>query len=233
MIIYEPCNYVSNVAYYRSATRICDYPLWTLSDDYIREFKRGFVTLAMGSAMWHGSHTALGIDFDKTIIGMISYIGYQAIVANLPGDSPVLRGLSVTPRQHTGIEVSANLTDWLRTQPAEQWGEALNTLDIESTYELVFGCMVTAIFAIVFPWFIVKFLITTLATAILPGQKDFIIDEYLPVIHRATLGLKIAKEEVKQILMQFIGMLMKIILAFVYQELLLPFFDVLYGPIPM
>jgi len=26
MIIYEPCNYVSNVAYYHSATRVCDYP---------------------------------------------------------------------------------------------------------------------------------------------------------------------------------------------------------------
>ena len=25
VIIYEPCNYVSNVAYYHSATKICDY----------------------------------------------------------------------------------------------------------------------------------------------------------------------------------------------------------------
>jgi len=29
MIIYEPCNYASNVAYYHSATRVCDYPDWT------------------------------------------------------------------------------------------------------------------------------------------------------------------------------------------------------------
>ena len=40
MIVYEPCNYVSNVAYFRSVTRICDYPNWTLSNDYVREFKR-------------------------------------------------------------------------------------------------------------------------------------------------------------------------------------------------
>ena len=32
MIIYEPCNYVSNVAYYHSATRICDYPIWSINE---------------------------------------------------------------------------------------------------------------------------------------------------------------------------------------------------------
>jgi hypothetical protein len=233
MIVYEPCNYVSNVAYYRSATRICDYPNWTLPNEYILEFKRGFTTLAMGSAMWHASHTALGIDFDKTLIGMISYIGYQAIVANLPGDSSILRDLSDTPRQHTGVEVSANLTNWLRTQPAEQWGEALNTLDIESTYELVFSCLISAIFAIIFPWFIVNTLITALATALVPEQAPWVINKYLPVIKEATRQIKITSEETKTILMQFFGMILKIVLAFVYQELLLPYFDVLYGPIPM
>ena len=30
MIIYEPCNYVSNVAYYHSALRVCDYPDWSI-----------------------------------------------------------------------------------------------------------------------------------------------------------------------------------------------------------
>ena len=31
--IVEPCNYVSNVAYYHATTRICDYPEWSISDD--------------------------------------------------------------------------------------------------------------------------------------------------------------------------------------------------------
>ena len=34
MIIYEPCNYVSNVAYYHSATRVCDYPVWTSDTEH-------------------------------------------------------------------------------------------------------------------------------------------------------------------------------------------------------
>ena len=34
MVIYEPCNYASNIAFYHSATRICDYPNWSIDEDY-------------------------------------------------------------------------------------------------------------------------------------------------------------------------------------------------------
>jgi len=47
MTVYEPCNYVSNVAYYRSATRICDYQDWTIDTKQVNALKRGFSTLAM------------------------------------------------------------------------------------------------------------------------------------------------------------------------------------------
>ena len=36
MVIYEPCNYASNVAYYHSATRVCDYPDWAGTQDQIK-----------------------------------------------------------------------------------------------------------------------------------------------------------------------------------------------------
>jgi hypothetical protein len=32
IVIFEPCNYASNVAYYHAATRICDYPDWSVDD---------------------------------------------------------------------------------------------------------------------------------------------------------------------------------------------------------
>jgi hypothetical protein len=76
MIIYEPCNYASNLAYYHSATRICDYPDWTADDDHIKGQKRAFATLAMGSAMWHGSHTYVGYSFDNNMIAVISYLAH-------------------------------------------------------------------------------------------------------------------------------------------------------------
>ena len=91
MTVYEPCNYVSNVAYYRSATRICDYPDWTIDNAQINALKRGFTTLAMGSAMWHGSHTYVGYSFDNNMIAVISYLAHQASISSLPGNSSVLK----------------------------------------------------------------------------------------------------------------------------------------------
>lgn len=58
--VYEPCNYVSSVAYYRAAVRVCDYTGWKLSKEYMREVKRSFAHLAFASAIDHASHTELG-----------------------------------------------------------------------------------------------------------------------------------------------------------------------------
>ena len=33
--ICEPCNYASNMAYYHSMLRVCDYPHWTLGTEFI------------------------------------------------------------------------------------------------------------------------------------------------------------------------------------------------------
>jgi hypothetical protein len=90
MVIYEPCNYVSNVAYYRSATRICDYPDWSVPDDQINAQKRGFATLAMGSSMWHASHTYVGYSFDNNMIAVISYLAHQSSIQSLPSKSSIL-----------------------------------------------------------------------------------------------------------------------------------------------
>lgn len=76
MEIYEPCNYASNVAYYHSATRICDYPDWTIDEVNQNAFKQSFATLAMGSAFWHGSHTYDGYSFDNNMIAVISYLAH-------------------------------------------------------------------------------------------------------------------------------------------------------------
>jgi hypothetical protein len=103
MTIYEDCNYASNVAYYRSATRICDYPDWAVDSDQQKGLKRSFTTLAMGSAMWHGSHTYVGYSFDNNMIAVISYLAHQASVTPLKSSSSILNELSPTPRSKTGL----------------------------------------------------------------------------------------------------------------------------------
>ena len=72
----EPCNYASNIAYYHSTTRICDYPDWSLDQNYIKAIKRTFATLGVGSAFWHGSLTRVGNSFDNNLIALIAYLAH-------------------------------------------------------------------------------------------------------------------------------------------------------------
>merc|ERR1712107_13930 len=90
--IYEPCNYVSNVAYYHVVTQICKHKgHWNMPNDHVRALLQGFATLAMGSSFWHGSHTYLGNVADNRFIDVISFVAHQASVRNLPGISSVVK----------------------------------------------------------------------------------------------------------------------------------------------
>jgi len=91
ILIEEPCNYVSNVAFYHSVTRICDYPDWSISKKAIQSQKRSFATLGMGSTFWHGSHTFAGMVFDNNMIAVISYLAMETITEYMPGDSIILK----------------------------------------------------------------------------------------------------------------------------------------------
>jgi hypothetical protein len=77
--VVEPCNYASNIAYYHSALKVCDYPNWqenTRQKGFINDLKRGFATLATGSAFFHGSMTYVGKRFDNDLIAMIAFQSY-------------------------------------------------------------------------------------------------------------------------------------------------------------
>jgi len=70
---FEPCNYVSNVAYYHAVTKICDYPDWSVSAEDVTNIKRMYATLAAGSAFMHDSHTYVGYSIDVNGIGFIAF----------------------------------------------------------------------------------------------------------------------------------------------------------------
>lgn len=120
MQIFEPCNYASNVAYYHSASRICDYGNFSMPEANQNGIKKSFATLAMGSAFWHGSHTYDGYAFDNDMIAIISYLAHQASVSSLKY-SPVLTDLSTTKRSKTGLEVSEDLVEMFYSKPVDQW----------------------------------------------------------------------------------------------------------------
>ena len=98
ILIMEPCNYASNIAFYHSALRVCDYENWEHFDlESIIATKRMFSTLAAGSAFMHASHTELGHCYDTSMIGVIAFIAYRQIVKKIGGTSNMIKCLSDKP----------------------------------------------------------------------------------------------------------------------------------------
>ena len=68
VIVYEPCNYTSNIVYYHDVTRLCEYEEWSSTLFYKKHIKRWYSFLAFGSSFWHSSHTYLGYLMDNQAI---------------------------------------------------------------------------------------------------------------------------------------------------------------------
>ena len=121
----------------------------------------------------------------------------------------------------------------LAGNPATSWGHYLANLDIELDFFPIFGAILTVVFGLGFPWFVCQFIISTLAGLLLdPPTRDFIVNSYMPAFKEAIKGLKLSFEEKEDIVFKFVGMILKIGYAFLYQEIYVhvPF---LYKTIPM
>lgn len=121
MLIMEPCNYVSNVAYYHTVMRTCEYPTWNYPPEYTKAFKRSFVTLAGGSAFMHGSHTRLGWGYDNYMIGVISYTAYRGIVEKLGATTRAVLSLQEDYDALDGITLSERFAFFSYNTPVDTW----------------------------------------------------------------------------------------------------------------
>ncbi len=128
VVIYEPCNYASNVVYYHVSTEVCyrrsagsSFSMPAATANAIGAM---FSYLAWGSCMLHGSHTNLGSAVDGTAIRIIAYTAHQvtcacdifkqslirlmrlvlfnlkAAVANLEGASSVVTDLQIAGKRY-------------------------------------------------------------------------------------------------------------------------------------
>jgi hypothetical protein len=111
----EPCNYTSNLVYYHAATRLCNYPQWSLDESWQLAGKRAASTLAVGSAWWHGSQTYLGSVFDNEMIYIITYTCAQAAVSW--SDSPILTEWSTTRKYKHSLEIVTEITEAIAEEP--------------------------------------------------------------------------------------------------------------------
>merc|ERR1712183_505007 len=132
LLVFEPCNFASNIAYYHMNIALARYDQWVLSHSVVRGLAQASASLALGSAFWHGSHTNLGSEADVNMIAVMAYIMHQASMEHLPSHvkTSVLVDLKETQRPLTGVEVSQVLTDMYRVEPNSKWLSILTSLDI-------------------------------------------------------------------------------------------------------
>ena len=81
IVIYEPCNYASNLAYYHVATEVCHNAgnLFMSADEQLALIQSSSF-LAFGSSFFHGGHTSTGGSIDVRMNAIMSYVMYQASI---------------------------------------------------------------------------------------------------------------------------------------------------------
>merc|ERR1719347_1496774 len=77
MDIWEPCNYVSNLAYDRLVLEMCNQENWTLGEKDVQRIAEAFAIVTFGSSFMHGSETGLGKDLDTKSNDLSAYILHQ------------------------------------------------------------------------------------------------------------------------------------------------------------
>jgi len=238
IIMYNPCNYVSNVAYYHATNRVCTYPDFASGQDYQKALKRSFASLTVGSAMLHGSFTYVGKTFDRQMIKVIAYLAHQISTQNIPceGDcNPhVLKELSTVKRNSTSIEFLDELTKTFKDQPVPEWADVLDHGDYPKSEFLIFACIIVTIVHVLLPDFVADKVTHALTSAILKDDDyDFAYNQYSPQVAASLADVKsrIPHEELIMIVRRLAGMGMKIAYAFAFQEEMvkLPF---LWKPVP-
>lgn len=130
MTIYEPCNYVSNMAYLRGTTKICDYgDHWAIPESKQKTLKRLYATLASASAFFHGSMTTVGMTYDNQATALIAAFSHETQVLGLSSNSTILHQLSETPRKQTLDEVIESMITTIADENVTMWKKVIDQAD--------------------------------------------------------------------------------------------------------
>jgi len=220
MLALGPCNYASNVAYYHTLVKVCDYPDWSeasVANGYVRHLKQAFATHASGSAFFHASLTHVGNEFDVDMIAVVAYLGHQMLVQGLKTNSSIIHEISLTPRNQSSFEVMEGIMASITNDPVPDWVNVLEHADYPRDYQGTFGAIVTTLVALGLPAFIAHPLNTFLVNSLLSGDaKDFSLNSYLPALEPLVAGVK--GVHALDVLSRGVGVIIKLVFAFLYQE---------------
>jgi len=220
MPIFEPCNYASNLAYYHTATEICNKKQWALPQEQVDAMGMTFVILAQGSAFWHGSETSNGAAADVVINDLFAYVAFQAALEILePSDDSLIHELSLTPRAKSAAEVTNEFVDMYIEVPVEEWEKLLEAADIPSLRLTMCGYFGTVL-TLLYDQEVVDELVDYLIGAFeLPDDvKIFCLQQFLPTMRNATEHIELPSDEFFKLEGNLLSTGLKLIYAFLWQE---------------
>jgi len=223
--ICEPCNFNSNLAFYRGTTRVCardKLQPWALSPAMKRAVVRAMAVVTAGSAFMHGSETILGEAFDTRGETMLPWLAHQAAIAQLPegyNTDPVLRDFNQSS-QPTGIEQMDSLTQTFNELPAQEWLAVIEKLSADLTPPI--AGIVGSWFSLAFPPVLVDTLIDAVVILLknVVDLKDiiFLKDHFIPTFRNATAHLHLSLPKKLEIAKIGMGSFVKFLYAIVWQE---------------
>ena len=107
-------------------------------------------------------------------------------------------------------------------EKVDDWAKVLDEGDFPHVYFITFATFVCTIFSLILPWFLASFVINHAIVLIPEENRDFVMNHYMPELHNATKNISIPHEDQKELVFRFIGVLIKIGWAFVWQEDFVP-----------
>jgi len=220
MAIWEPCNYVSNLAYDRLVVEICNQENWTIDSMFLRRIAETFSLVTYGSSFYHGSETFTGRQQDTMSNDLFTFILHQASMINIPYD-PVIHDLSETPRKRSSTEMVEYWLDVLNTKNVTEWSEAFREIDgdlptISFTFSGIFGHIFLLEFGLNASITIGEPFMDLLGVS--EKSKRFIFDKYLPALDDQISHIKLSLEEKAELSENTLGTAFKLLYAFFWQE---------------
>ena len=230
MAIWEPCNYASNMAYYHSVLETCSKNhYWSFPLISKNSIGTTFALLGFSSAFYHASQTVNGNTVDNRVVDMIWFLVYQESVTFLKTSKPsIVKELSVEKRSQSAVEILGNMGNMIENQPISKWGSILTNYDYPST-NIGVGAFVGLIISLIMPLHPKDGeLIMNSSLSIMNlfeyrvNRTDYMFyeEEFIPAIIDATINMRkvLPKREVKNLFKNSVGVLIKFVYAFLYQE---------------
>jgi hypothetical protein len=226
--VVEKCNYVSNVALYRAAVRVCKYEKWTIPVEDRIAMMQSFVTSGTASHWFHGSMTNIGAHYDGIMLKQLITNAYRIAIRSTGTNSTILLTVSdYLPLEPISVTASQLAYTPLNIQNIFDWWDYLAAVPIVQSFNILLVALLTIACAAVSPFFICEcFVRDIVAPAFITNatEADFFKNKYIPELKILIEdeGFQLYPWEGIPILIKFAGVVSALLWALTFQEVSLP-----------